>query len=112
MIAVGFAVGVWSLLAFCRISTGLWENPPDGRFSRQRRAGVFHRACAWLVCEVCYWWFEFFVGVCGAFIWAYNHGLWMPRWFLNYVPYLVMPFKAARVIGARESLRRSEVHDA
>lgn len=51
------------VLAVSVIAAGLvaslWENPPDGRFSRQRRAGIFHRLLAKLwrsVVLAAAWW--------------------------------------------------------
>ncbi len=94
---------VWSVLSFASLhkAGSLWENPPDGRPTRQRRAGVCHR----LLAELCYWWFRLFALACRCVFWLHKHA-GLPVWVVNHAPCLVMPFKAARVVGAQEYLRR------
>lgn len=40
-------------VASCLTALSLWENPPGGRFIRQRREGIFHRLLAALRVRFC-----------------------------------------------------------
>lgn len=98
---------LWVLVASSLVFS-LWVNPPGGRLSRQRRAGIIHRQAerfaGWLVREVCYRWFGLYVWLSSTLFRLHKAVDKSLIWLINNTPHIAPD--VVRRIGAREWNRR------